>query len=60
MVTAVAVAHAAIAAVAATDDDGAPLRASEFERDEGFRVLRRFLSVYNIEKHAALLQEARV
>ena len=58
VVTAVAVAHAAIAA---TDEDpgGAPLRAAEFERDEGFRVLRRFLQRFHIEQHARLLQEAR-
>ena len=58
VVTAVAVAHVAITA---TDEDpgGAPLRAAEFERDEGFRVLRRFLQRFRIEQHARLLQEAR-
>ena len=56
VVTAVAVAHAA---VAASDEEGAPLQAAEFEHDEGFRVLRRFLSAYHIEHHAPLLREAR-
>ena len=58
VVTAVAVAHAAVA-VAASDEEGAPLRAAEFERDVGFRVLRRFLAAYHIGQHAARLQEAR-
>ena len=55
VVTAVAVAQTVIAA---TDQGGAPLRAVEFERDEGFRVLRCFLRSFHIEQHARLLQEA--
>ena len=50
--TAVAVAHAAV-------EEDTPLRAAEFERDVGFRVLRRFLAAYHIGQHAARLQEAR-
>ena len=47
-------------AVAVRHEDSAPLRAAEFDHDEGFRVLRRFLVAYHIEQCAPLLQEARV
>ena len=58
VVAAVAVTHAAVA-VAVTAADDTPLLPAEFERDEDFRVLRRFLSAYRIGQHAALLQEVR-
>ena len=56
VVTAVAV--AATASPAGEEED-APLQAQEFERDEDFRVLRRFMAAHRMGQHAGVLQGAR-
>ena len=53
-----AVAVVVDAAAPAGGEEGAPLRAQEFERDEDFRVMRRFMGARHIGQHAGLLQEA--
>ena len=39
-----------------SEEEGAPLRAQEFERDEDFRVLRRFMAAHRMGQHAGVLQ----